>query len=139
MKPAAEAAAKIACKWLAARGLHVEERIEEDPNGKKLNAWICVRRDSKDSCLTGPGRMLPTRMLPTWDWASQRKPREDAWLCVVEWLFLEGGDGPDTFSNVEMKEIAPGWTVEEDRRSPVPKFRFSTLEEFAVKAAAAGL
>lgn len=135
MRPAAEAAAKIACGWLAARGFRVEERLEESPRGKKLNAWMRVRRDSRESSLAGPSG----RTLPTWDWAGRRIPREDAWLRVVEWLFLEGGDGPDAVSNVETREIAPGWTAEESRLSPVPKFRFSTLEEFAVKAAAAGL
>lgn len=134
MRPAAWEAARTACRWLAARGFRVEERLAEDPSGKTLNAWIGVRRDSKDSRLSGPSG----RTLPTWDWAGQRRPREDAWLRVVEWLFLEGGDGPDTVSDVETREIAPGWTVEENRRSPVPKFRFSTLEEFVLKAEASG-
>lgn len=135
MKPAAETAAKAACRWLATKGFHIEERIEEGPSRKKLSAYMIVRRDRRESSFAGPSG----RTLPTWDWAGQRITREDAWLRVVEWLFLEGGDGPNTVSNVETLEKAPGWIVEENKRSPVPKFRFSTLEEFAVKAAAAGL
>lgn len=132
MRPAAEAAAKIACRWLAARGFRVEERLEEGPDGEKLNAWMKVRRNRGESSIAGG------QMHRTWDWAGRRRPREDAWLRVVEWLFLEGGDGPSAVSDVETRETALGWTVEENRLSPVPKFRFSTLEEFAVKAVASG-
>ena len=136
MRPAAEAAAKTACRWLAARGLRVEERLEGGPGGEKLSVWMKVRRERDGSSFAGANGGAK---FPTWDWAGRRIPREDAWLRVVEWLFLEGGDGPATASDVVAEEIAPGWIAEENRLSPVPKFRFSTLEEFALKAAAAGL
>ena len=120
MKPAAEAAAKAACGWLAARGFRVEERLEEGPSGKKLNVWMKVRRERDGSSFAG------AKFSPAWDWVERRIPREDAWLRLVEWLFLEGGDGP-------------GWTVEKNGVSPIPKFSFSSLEEFVLKAAVAGL
>lgn len=60
MRPAAEAAAKIACRWLATRGFRVEERLEEGPGGKKLNAWMKTRRVRDGSSFAG-------KAFPTWD------------------------------------------------------------------------
>lgn len=145
MNPAASAAAKAACRWLAAKGFRVEERLEEGPGGEKLSVWMKIRRERDSAWMKARrerGRSsfanFASMALPTWSWDGRRVPREDAWLRVVEWLFLEYGDGPDAVSDVETGEAAPGWTVEENRLSPVPKFRFSSLEEFVLKASAAG-
>jgi len=105
VNPAASAAAKAACRWLAARGFRVEERLEEGPGGEKLSVWMKIRREHDSAWMKARherGRSpFASMALPTWDWDGRRIPREDAWLRVVEWLFLEGGDGPDAVSDIE--------------------------------------
>lgn len=128
-----EKAAETACRWLHGRGFRVEECLEDDGKGEKLNAWIALRRANDGSKFKGTSNSFPT-----WDWAGRRRKRADAWLYAINWLFLEGGDGPTATESVSTREMAPGWTRREKKTLPVPKFRFSSLEEFVLKAEASG-
>ena len=130
---ATERAAALACGWLRRHGFRVEECLEDDRKGGKLNAWIKLRRANDGSKFKGTSNSFPT-----WDWAGQRRENADAWLYAVSWLFLAGGDGPTAVEFVSELEPAPGWTRFERKILPVPKFSFSSLEEFVLKAEASG-
>ena len=79
---------------------------------------------------------------PVWDWAGKPISKEEAVLTVVEWLFSESGDacsdGPSVVIEEILRDVSPGRRRIEILTEPVPKFSFSSLEEFVLKAEASG-
>ena len=79
---------------------------------------------------------------PAWDWAGRPVPKEEAVLTVTEWLFGKSGDicgnGPSAVTEEVSRDISPGRHRIETMTEPVPKFSFSSLEEFVLKAEASG-
>ena len=79
---------------------------------------------------------------PAWDWAGRPVPKEEAVLTVTEWLFGKSrdicGNGPSAVTEEVSRDISPGRHRIETMTEPVPKFSFSSLEEFVLKAEASG-
>lgn len=119
-------AAEIVCAWLARRGC---ELIETTEAGLKRE-WNCgmeIRRS--------PGKSVHMdKMLPTWNWAGSRRTPGEAWLTVADWLFGLSREGPSWVQVADESRPSPGRVVLRRKRFPVPKFRFSSLEEFVLKA-----
>jgi hypothetical protein len=133
---ATDRAAELVCGWLHRRGLHVEEALSG-----RLNAWIKVRRTEGApglSTLRGGSQAFPC-----WDWAGRPVPRDEAWLRAARWLFSDGDmTGPKTVEIQVTRFRAPGWIQTTTETAPemsrIPKFAFSSLEEFILKAEASG-
>lgn len=129
---AADTAAELVCGWLHRRGLCIEEALSG-----RLNAWIKVRRAEG-----APGQSTlrgGVQSFPCWDWSGSPVPRGEAWLRTAAWLFSDGDmTGPKTVETQAVREAAPGWIQTTTETSQIPKFRFSSLEEFVLKAEASG-
>jgi len=131
IRDAAEAAIELACRWLHKRKMTLSEIVTD----KGLNAGMAI----SSSC----GKVeFHEWDFPEWDWAGDPVPKDEAALALVEWLFGEdgdeAGDGPDRTSEEISRVVSPGRCRIEIRTAPVPKFRFSSLEEFVLKAEASG-
>jgi hypothetical protein len=123
----ADEAAEIACAWLARHGLMLEEVTKIGVDGREWNAAMRITCPS--------GKTTTDYGLQQWDWAgSEFMPRDEAWLRVVEWLFLKDFSGPSWVQETTVSEPSPGWSRVRKRRFPVPKLAFSTLAEFVLKA-----
>jgi hypothetical protein len=128
---AAEKALELICRWLHAHKMVLDEKVA--PGG--LNAGMS---------LWSPGGKteFEDEDFPAWDWAGRPVPKEDAVLAVAEWLFGESGDedgeGPSAVVEEVSCDVSPGRRRTETRAEPVPKFSFSSLEEFILKAEASG-
>ena len=68
--------------------------------------------------------------------------KKDAILAVIRWLFWEDGDecgyGPSAVVEEVSRNVSPGRYRTEILTKPVPKFSFSSLEEFVLKAETSG-
>ena len=127
---AAERALELACRWLNAHKMLLDEKVTADG----LNAGMSLRSPAGKTEFEGED-------FPTWDRAGRPVPKEDAVFAVVEWLFGEGGyddGGPSAVVEEVSRDVSPGRRRTEIRTEPVPKFRFSSLEEFVLKAEASG-
>lgn len=133
---AADRAAELVCGWLHRRGLCAEEALSG-----RLNAWIKVRRAEGTpglSTLRGGSQAFPC-----WDWAGRPVPRDEAWLRAAKWLFsADDWTGPKTVEIQVTCSPAPGWIQTTTETTPemsrIPKFSFSSLEEFILKAETSG-
>ena len=129
---AADRAAELVGGWLHRCGLCVEEALSG-----RLNAWIKVRRAegaAGQSTLRGGSQSFPC-----WDWAGRPVPRDEAWLRAAKWLFsADDRTGPKAAETQVVRAAAPGWIQATTETSRIPKFRFSSLEEFVLKAEASG-
>lgn len=125
----AEKALELTCRWLHGHKMALDEKVAT--NG--LNAGISLRSPE--------GRTeFDDEDFPAWDWAGRPVSKEEAVLTVAEWLFGESGDifgnGPSTVTEEVSRDVSPGRRRIEIRTEPVPKFSFSSLEEFVLKAEA---
>ena len=112
-----------------------ESRFRKVPCDHGLNAGISLRSPE--------GRTeFGDEDFPVWDWAGKPVSKEEAVLTVVEWLFGENGDacgdGPSAVTEEVSRDVSPGRRRIEILTEPVPKFSFSSLEEFVLKAEASG-
>ena len=128
---AAERALELACGWLYRHRMALDEKVAAGG----LNAGMSLRSPGGEAEFEGED-------FPEWDWAGKPVPKEDAALAVAEWLFREGGDeygdGPSAVAEGVPRDVSPGRRRIEVRTEPVPKFSFSSLEEFVLKAEASG-
>lgn len=125
----AEKALELTCRWLYSHKMALDEKVAT--NG--LNAGISLRSPE--------GRTeFDDEDFPAWDWAGRPVSKEEAVLTVAEWLFGESGDifgnGPSAVTEEVSRDVSPGRRRIEIRTEPVPKFNFSSLEEFVLKAEA---
>lgn len=126
-----EKALELTCRWLHGHKMVLDEKVVT--NG--LNAGISLRSPE--------GRTeFDDEDFPVWDWAGKPVSKEEAVLTVVEWLFSESGDacgdGPSAVIEEVLRDVSPGRRRIEIRTEPVPKFSFSSLEEFVLKTEASG-
>ena len=128
---AAEKALELACRWLHRHKMALDEKVTADGLNASMSLWS-----------PGGKTEFEDEDFPTWDWAGMPVPKEDAVLAVAEWLFGEGGDGdgdgPSAVAEKASRDVSPGRRRIEIRTEPVPKFSFSSLEEFVLKAEASG-
>ena len=125
-------AAELVCGWLHRRGLCVEEALSG-----RLNAWIKVQRAEGSPVKSTPRG--GAQSFPTWDWSGRPCPRDEAWIRVAAWLFsADDMSGPKTVEIQVARAAAPGWIQTTAETSQIPKFSFSSLEEFVLKAEASG-
>ena len=127
----AEKALELTCRWLHGHKMALDEKVAA--NG--LNAGMSLRSPE--------GRTeFDDEDFPAWDWAGRPVSKEEAVLTVAEWLFGERGDvcgnGPSAVTEEVSRDVSPGRRRIEIRTEPVPKFSFSSLEEFVLKAEASG-
>ena len=128
---AAEKALELACRWLHGHKMMLDEKITTDGLNTGMSIW-------------SPGGKTDFYDwdFPSWDWAGEAVPREKAAFEVVAWLFSEDGDdegdGPESTAEEVASEVSPGRRKIETRLAPVPKFSFSSLEEFVLKAEVSG-
>ena len=125
----AEKALELACRWLHGHKMALDEKVAT--NG--LNAGISLRSPE--------GRTeFDDEDFPVWDWAGKPISKEEAVLTVVEWLFGESGDacgdGPSAVAEEVSRDVSQRRYRTEIRKEAVPKFSFSSLEEFVLKAEA---
>lgn len=128
---AAERALELACGWLHRHKMVLDEKVTADGLSAGASLWS-----------PGGKTEFEDEDFPTWDWDGSPVPKEDAVLAVVEWLFGERGDedgcGPSAVMEEVSRDVSPGRRRTEVRTEPVPKFSFSSLEEFVLKAEASG-
>lgn len=126
-----EKALDLACRWLHGRRMMLDEAVTADGLVAGMSLWS-----------PGGKADFEDEDFPSWDWSGEPVPRETAALEAVEWLFSEdgdsGGDGPRNTAEETAREVSPGRRRIEKKLTPVPKFRFSSLEEFVLKAEASG-
>ena len=125
-----EKALDLACRRLHAHKMLLDEKVTADG----LNAGMSLRSPAGKT-------EFEEEDFPTWDRAGRPVPKEDAVFAVVEWLFGEGaydGGGPSAVVEEVSRDVSPGRRRTEIRTEPVPKFGFSSLEEFVLKAEASG-
>lgn len=127
---ATDRAAVLICGWLYRFGLCVEEALSG-----RLNAWIKIQRAEgmpAKSTLKGGAQSFPC-----WDWSGSPVPRDEAWLRTAKWLFsADDWTGPKIIETRVTHVAAPGWIQMKAETSRIPKFSFSSLEEFVLKAEA---
>ena len=109
--------------------------LDEKVTTNGLNAGISLRSPE--------GRTeFDDEDFPAWDWAGRPVSKEEAVLAVAEWLFGkdgdECGDGPSAVTEEVSRDVSSGRRRIEILTEPVPKFSFSSLEEFVLKAEASG-
>lgn len=128
---AAEKALELACRWLHAHKMMLDEKTTADGLNAGMSMWS-----------PGGKTEFEDEDFPAWDWAGKPVPKEDAALVMAEWLFGENGDeygaAPSAVVEEVSRDVSPGRCRIEVRREPVPKFGFSSLEEFVIKAEASG-
>ena len=128
---AAEKALGLACRWLHGRKMMLDETVTADGLNAGMSLWS-----------PGGKAEFEDWDFPSWDWSGEAVPRAKAALEVVEWLFGEDGDsdgdGPENTAEETTREVSPGRRRIEKKLTPVPKFDFSSLEEFVLKAEASG-
>lgn len=133
---AAEKAIEITCRWLYGRGMSLHETIGTD--GSNLRMTI-QSSDGKAGFCDENGDEAD---FPVWENYSGIL-KEDVVLGVVEWLFKKGGDGdgdrPFYTLSTATADVSPGRLRTTLKTTLVPKLEFSSLEEFVLKAEAAGL
>ena len=127
----AEKALELTCRWLHAHKMAPREKIA----AASLYAGISPRSPE--------GRTeFDDDDFPVWDWAGKLVSKEEAVLAVVEWLFGESGDacgdGPSAVIEEVLRDMSSGRRRIEIRTEPVPKFSFSSLDEFVPRAEASG-
>ena len=127
----AEKALELTCRWLHAHKMALDEKVTTDG----LYAGMSLYSPKEKTVLDGED-------FPKWDWAGRPVSKEEAVLTVVEWLFSERGDacgdGPSAVVEEVSRNVSPGRYRTEILTKPVPKFSFSSLEEFVLKAEASG-
>ena len=127
----AEKALELTCRWLHAHKMALREKIAADG----IYAGMSL-------CSPGGKTEFDDYDFPAWDWAGRSVRKEDAALAVIQWLFGEDGDecgnGPSAVVEEVSRDFSPGRYRTEIRKEPVPKFSFSSLEEFVLKAEASG-
>ena len=125
----AEKALELTCRWLHAHKMALDEKVTTDG----LYAGMSLYSPKEKTVLDGED-------FPEWDWAWRYFPKKDAVLAVVQWLFREDGDecghGPSAVVEEVSRNVSPGRYRTEILTKPVPKFSFSSLEEFVLKAEA---
>lgn len=125
----AEKALELTCRWLHAHKMALQEKVAADG----LYAGMSLYSPEEKTVFEGED-------FPKWDWAGRYFPKKDAVLAVVQWLFREGGDecgyGPPAVVEEVSRNVSPGRYRTEILAKPVPKFSFSSLEEFVLKAEA---
>ena len=128
---AAERALELTCRWLHAHKMALDEKVTADG----LYAGMSLYSPEEKTMFEGED-------FPKWDWAGRRFPKKDAVLSVVKWLFREDGDecgyGPPAVVEEVSRNVSPGRYRTEILTKPVPKFSFSSLEEFVLKAETSG-
>lgn len=128
---AAERALELTCRWLYRHKMMLDEKVTTGDLNVGISLWS-----------PGGKTEFKDEDFPEWDWAGEPVPKEDAVLAVVEWLFRERGDeygnGPSVVIEEVSRDVSPGRHRVEIRTEPVPKFSFSSLEEFVLKAEASG-
>ena len=127
----AEKALKLTCRWLHAHKMALQEKVAAD------GLYTCVSLCSPEEKTVFEGEDFPV-----WDWAGRHFPKKDAILAVIRWLFWEDGDecgyGPSAVVEEVSRNVSPGRYRTEILTKPVPKFSFSSLEEFVLKAETSG-
>ena len=122
---------ELTCRWLHSHKMVLDERVAT--NG--LNAGISLRSPEGKT-------EFDYEDFPAWDWAGKPVSKEEAVLTVTEWLFGKSGDvcgnGPYAVTEEVSHDVSPGRCKIEIRTESVPKFSFSSLEEFVLKAEASG-
>ena len=131
LEDTAEKALELTCRWLHSHKMALDWPVAADA----LYAGMSLR--SPD------GRTeFDDEDFPACDWAGRPVPKEEAVLTVAEWLFGERGDvcgnGPSAVTEEVSLDVSPGRRRIEIRTEPVPKFSFSSLDEFVLKAEASG-
>lgn len=126
-----EKALELACRWLYGHKMLLDEKVTADGLNAGMSLWS-----------PGGKTEFENEDFPAWDWAGRPVPEEDAVLAVVEWLFgksgYEDGCGPSAVMEEVSRDVSPGRRRTEVQTEPVPKFDFSSLEEFVLKAEASG-
>lgn len=125
----AEKALELTCRWLHAHKMALQEKVAADG----LYAGMSLYSPEEKT-------VFEDENFPNWDWAGRSVPKKDAVIAVIQWLFWEDGDecGYGTSAVVEevSRNVSPGRYRTEILTKPVPKFSFSSLEEFVLKAEA---
>ena len=133
-------AAALAGAWLAKFGLELSETLDERGNnvGMEISAAPGVGNGSIRMVIKGYA--AGTRDRQGFDWAGSPKGRYDAWMYVLCLLFQEEAHAYGSIVH-EIRVDSPDFGTEGYRRIArrtyrVPKFRFRSVEEFVLKAAA---
>lgn len=129
-----ERAFSAVCGWLAENGFLLEEALEE-----KDGRTLCVRMALSPAVDSSSSFDDDGWDLPEYEW-DEGAPEGEALLELVSGLFRKGDSCcPDeVVRSAGWREVQPGRAVRTVRRRRVPKFSFSSLEEFVIKAEASG-
>ena len=135
-------AASLAGAWLAKFGLELTETFNEHGNnvGMEISAAPGTKDGTVGLVMNNAGHFNGTRSCFGWDWASSSKDRRAAWMYVLCVLFQEEERAVGNVVH-EVRVDTPDFGAKGYRRIDrktykVPKFRFGSVEEFVLKAAA---